>query len=107
MRRRRFLTGALTAGAAGAATTLGSSFPKPALAQERTEWKMVTAWPKGLPGLGSSAERLADRINQLSGGRLVVKVFAGGELVSPLQGFAAVSQGTAEMAHDFSLYHIG
>lgn len=106
MRRRRFLTGALTAGAAGAAT-LGGSFPKPALAQDRIEWKMVTAWPKGLPGLGSSAERLADRINQLSGGRLMVKVYAAGELVSPLQGFAAVSQGTAEMAHDFSLYHIG
>lgn len=108
MRRRRFLTGALTAGAAGAgAVSLASTFPKPALAQERIEWRMVTAWPKGLPGLGSSAERLAERITQLSAGRLTVKVFAGGELVSPLQGFAAVSQGMAEMAHDFSLYHIG
>lgn len=108
MRRRRFLTGAITAGAAGAgAISLSTSFPKPALAQERVEWRMVTAWPKGLPGLGSSAERLAERITQLSGGRLTVKVFAGGELVSPLQGLAAVSQGLAEMAHDFSLYHIG
>lgn len=108
MRRRRFLTGALTAGAAGAgAASIASTFPKPALAQERVEWRMVTAWPKGLPGLGSSAERLAERITQLSAGRLTVKVFAGGELVSPLQGFAAVSQGMAEMAHDFSLYHIG
>ncbi len=52
MRRRRFLTGALTAGAAGAAT-LGGALPKPAIAQDRIEWKMVTAWPKGLPGLGS------------------------------------------------------
>jgi TRAP-type mannitol/chloroaromatic compound transport system substrate-binding protein len=108
MRRRRFLTGALTAGAAGAgAAALAGSFPKPALAQSRIEWRMVTAWPKGLPGLGSSAERLAERIGQLSAGRLTVKVFAGGELVSPLQGLAAVSQGMAEMAHDFSLYHIG
>ena len=108
MRRRRFLTGAISAGTAGAgALSLASTFPKPALAQERVEWRMVTAWPKGLPGLGSSAERLAERITQLSGGRLTVKVFAGGELVSPLQGLAAVSQGLAEMAHDFSLYHIG
>ena len=108
MRRRRFLTGAIGAGTAGVgAISLASTFPKPALAQERVEWRMVTAWPKGLPGLGSSAERLAERITQLSGGRLTVKVFAGGELVSPLQGLAAVSQGLAEMAHDFSLYHIG
>lgn len=108
MRRRRFLTGALTAGAAGAgAAAIAGSYPRPALAQSRIEWRMVTAWPKGLPGLGSSAERLAERIGQLSAGRLTVKVFAGGELVSPLQGLAAVSQGMAEMAHDFALYHIG
>ncbi|MEQ4537890.1 MAG: ABC transporter substrate-binding protein, partial [Billgrantia sp.] len=24
-------------------------------------WKMVTAWPKNYPGLGTAAERLADR----------------------------------------------
>ncbi|MBL8708011.1 MAG: TRAP transporter substrate-binding protein [Rhodospirillaceae bacterium] len=108
MRRRRFLSGALSAGTAGVgAAALAGSFPKPSLAQDRIEWRMVTAWPKGLPGLGSSAERLAERIGRLSAGRLTIKVFAGGELISPLQGFAAVSQGMAEMAHDFSLYHIG
>jgi len=106
MRRRRFLTGALTAGTAVAASIAGS-MPRPALAQGRFQWTMVTAWPKGLPGLGSSAERLADRIGKMSGGRLTIKVLAAGELVSPLQGFRAVADGLAEMAHDFSLYHIG
>jgi len=31
---------------------------------------MVTSWPKRLPGTGMSAERVARRIDALSGGRL-------------------------------------
>ena len=27
------------------------------------EWKMVTTWPKDFPGLGTSANRLANKIN--------------------------------------------
>ncbi len=35
-----------------------------AVAQQETfNWKMVTAWPKNYPGLGTSAERVAERIN--------------------------------------------
>ena len=102
MKRRHFLSGAsLAAGAA-----LASSLPKPAIAQDKLEWKMVTSWPRGLPGLATGAERLADRIGKLSGGRLTVKVFAGGELVPALGCFDAVKQGTADMAHDAAYYHI-
>ena len=103
VRRRKFIAGAVLGSAAAAAST----FPKPALAQERLEWKMVTSWPKGLPGLGTGAERLAKRITDLSGGRLTIKVYSGGELVPPLQCLDAVSSGTAEMSHDASYYHIG
>ena len=49
MKRRNFLT---AAGLAAGASTLTSALPRPAIAQDRLEWKMVTAWPKGLPGLG-------------------------------------------------------
>jgi TRAP-type mannitol/chloroaromatic compound transport system substrate-binding protein len=106
MERRSFLKGATLAGAAGAAT-LASSFPKPAISQGRIEWRMVTAWPKGMPGVGTGAQRLADRIGEMSEGRLTVKVFAAGELVPGLQCFDAVSNGTAEMGHDASYYHLG
>jgi hypothetical protein len=37
-------------------------------------WRMVTSWAKGLPGPGVSADRLAQRINAMSGGRLRVDV---------------------------------
>jgi TRAP-type mannitol/chloroaromatic compound transport system substrate-binding protein len=99
--RRRMLAG-LAAGAAGA-TTLAA----PAIAQGKMEWRMVTAWPKGLPGLGTGAERLAQRITQMSDGKLSVKVFAAGELVPGLQTFEAVQNGTAEMSHDTPGFHLG
>jgi TRAP-type mannitol/chloroaromatic compound transport system substrate-binding protein len=95
-------------GAAGVAASaaLASDFAAPAIAQERLDWKMVTSWPKGLPGVDSGARRLAERITQLSGGRLTVTVYSGGELVPPLQCFDAVAAGTAEMAHDAAYYHL-
>src|ERR671925_2064429 len=101
MKRRNFLTGA---GLAAGATTLASALPRPAIAQDRLEWKMVTSWPKGLPGLGSGAERLAERITKASDGRLNVKVLAADELVPALGCFDAVSQGSADMGHDASSY---
>jgi TRAP-type mannitol/chloroaromatic compound transport system substrate-binding protein len=105
MKRRSFLKGASVAGVAGAAS-LVSSFPKPALSQNRMEWRMVTAWPKGLPGPGTCAQRLADNITAMSDGRLTVKLYAAGELVPGLACFDAVSDGTAEMGHDASYYHL-
>lgn len=73
----------------------------------RVQWKMVTAWPKNFPGLGTSAERLAERINTMSGGRLTIKVYAAGELVPALEVFDAVSRGTAELGHGASYYWKG
>ena len=79
----------------------------PALSQQKIEWKMVTSWPKNLPGPGVTAQLLADTINALSGGRLSVRLFAAGELVPPLEAFSAVSNGTAEMAHTAPLFWAG
>ena len=43
----------------------------PSVARAQTKrWRMVTSWPKRLPGPGMSAERVAERIQTLSGGRL-------------------------------------
>lgn len=99
---RRKILGGLAVGAAGAGV-----LATPAIAQGRTEWRMVTAWPRGLPGLGSGAERLAKRITDMSEGQLTVRVFAAGELVPGLQTFEAVQNGTAEMAHDTPGFHLG
>ena len=71
------------------------------------KWKMVTAWPKNFPGLGTGANFLAEIINSMSGGRLQITVYGGGELVPPLEVFDAVSRGTAEMGHAASYYWRG
>jgi TRAP-type mannitol/chloroaromatic compound transport system substrate-binding protein len=102
MKRRTFLrTGAL------AATAAATGLATPAIAQGRRELKMVTSWPKNLPGLGVGAERLAKKITDLTDGQLRVRVYAAGELVPPFQAFDAVSGGTAEMYHSASFLYLG
>ncbi|WBU56629.1 TRAP transporter substrate-binding protein [Paracoccus sediminicola] len=97
MKRRNFLT---TAGIGAAASALAA----PALAQDVLQWKMVTSWPKNLPGPGVAAQKLADRITLLSGGRIEVQLFAAGELVPGNGVFDAVSQGTADLYHSVPSY---
>ena len=76
-------------------------------AAEIFQWKMVTAWPKNYPGLGTAANRLAERVATMSNGRLTIKVYAGGELVPPLEVFDAVSRGTAELGPGAAYYWKG
>ena len=95
----------LVAGAAGA--TGMTALATPSIAQGPTRWKMVTSWPKNLPGPGVSAQRVADRIGTLSGGRLTVELLAAGEMVPAFGVFDAVSQGAAEMAHTAAFFWQG
>jgi TRAP-type mannitol/chloroaromatic compound transport system substrate-binding protein len=76
-------------------------------AETPTRWRMVTSWPRNLPGPGMNAQRLADRITAMSGGRLTVQLHAAGELVPALQVFDAVYSGAAEMAHTAAFYWAG
>jgi TRAP-type mannitol/chloroaromatic compound transport system substrate-binding protein len=80
--------------------------PSVARAQTR-RWRMVTSWPRRLPGPGMSAERVAERINALSGGRLQVTVHAAGEVVPAFEVLDAVGSGVAEMGHTASFYWQG
>ncbi len=100
--RRTVLGGSLAASAAGAV-----ALAKPALAQGRVSWTMVTSWPRNLPGPGITAQRIADQIALATDGRMAVKVMAAGELVPALQVFDAVGSGTAEMGHTASLFWAG
>lgn len=100
MDRRSFLK---TTGVAAAGVTLAA----PAIAQGRREFKMVTAWPKNFPGLGTGAQRLADRITAATDGRVTVRLFAAGELVPAFEVFDAVANGTAQMYHSPDYYFQG
>ena len=81
--------------------------PRVAGSETSIEWKLVTTWPKGLPGLGSAPENFARRVGEMSNGRLTVRVYGAGEVVPPFEVFDAVSQGVAEMGHGASYYWKG
>ncbi|MCF6226838.1 MAG: TRAP transporter substrate-binding protein DctP [Xanthomonadales bacterium] len=76
-------------------------------ATETIHWKMVTTWPRDFPALGTGANTLAESITRISGGRIQVKVYGGGELVPPFEIFDAVSSGTAQMGHGAPYYWKG
>jgi TRAP-type mannitol/chloroaromatic compound transport system substrate-binding protein len=112
MDRRKFVGAAGLAGAAGllSACSKQAGSKIQCEGQDTTEvfeWKMVTSWPRDFPGLGTGANRLAESINTMSNGRLVIKVYGGNELVPPYEVFDAVQQRTAEMAHSASYYWKG
>jgi len=68
---------------------------------------MVTSWPKNRTGPGISAQRIAERINAMSGGRLRIDLFAAGEIVPPFAVLDAIANGTVEIGHTASLYWQG
>jgi TRAP-type mannitol/chloroaromatic compound transport system substrate-binding protein len=93
----------------GSAVIGASAIAAPAVAQtsDALEWKMVTSWPKNLPGPGVTAQRIADQVGKMSGGRFKIRLYAAGELVPALGVFDAVSAGTAQMAHTASFFWQG
>lgn len=104
MDRRSFLK---TTAAAGAAAATGATLAAPAIAQGRREWRMVTTWPKNFPGVGTGAQRAAERITRMTDGRINVTVFAANELVPAFESFDAVAAGNAEMYHGADYYWTG
>ncbi|MCA8897280.1 MAG: TRAP transporter substrate-binding protein [Hyphomonas sp.] len=106
-RRNLIGAGVLGVGGATAAFANPSSAPilgAPAITRNRRRFNMVTTWPKGLPGLGEAAERVAQRISDMSDGAMEVKVYAAGELVPPFESFDAVANGSADMYHAAEYY---
>jgi TRAP-type mannitol/chloroaromatic compound transport system substrate-binding protein len=97
--RRKFL---------GAGLTLAGAVAAPQVARAQTlKWRMVTSWPKRLPGPGMSAERIATRIAKLSGGKIDITVYAAGEVVPAFGVLEAVGNGVADIGHTAAFYWQG
>ncbi|MFK8042652.1 TRAP transporter substrate-binding protein [Congregibacter sp.] len=71
------------------------------------EWKLVTTWPKNLPGLGHTPEVFAQMVREMSAGRMDVRVYGAGEIVPAFEVFDAVSSGVAQIGHGASYYWKG
>lgn len=103
MKRRDLLKGAATGAVATAAATLAA----PAIAQDRIKINMVATWPRDFPGLGTGAQRFAERLSVMSDGRMQVNYFAAGERVKAFDSFDEVASGNAQMYHAAEYYWKG
>jgi TRAP-type mannitol/chloroaromatic compound transport system substrate-binding protein len=91
MKRRRFIVKAGgTLVAAGAAAVVDA--PN-VIAQPRIQWRMSTAWARGLDVQGT-AERFGKIVEEMSDGRFRIEVFSGGQIMPPFECFDAASRGT-------------
>src|SRR5262249_11375581 len=92
--RRRFLA---NAGGVMAAAAAAPFVDAPAvIAQPKIQWRLSTAWPPALKLMHGSAVRLAKNVEELSGGRFRIEVFAGDQIVPAFGAFEATSQGKIE-----------
>jgi TRAP-type mannitol/chloroaromatic compound transport system substrate-binding protein len=108
MQRRSFLKKAglgLAAGVAAAPSIVNAQAP--AAGRPTISWRMATSWPKSLDTLYGGAEQVAKRVSEATGGKFTIKVFAGGEIVGPLQVLDAVQNGTVECGHTATYYYFG
>jgi len=107
---RRKLLGAAALGLGVAACSGGSESQSadgpaaPAISKKRKRLTMVTTWPKGLPGLGTAAERVAEQIKLQTDGQIEVRVRAADEQVGAFEVFDAVADGAADMYHGAEYY---
>jgi TRAP-type mannitol/chloroaromatic compound transport system substrate-binding protein len=96
MHRRNFLAGAGGFAAAAAAPAV--------IAQPKFRWRMASSWSPSFDLFWGGSQRFAAIVEELTGGRLKIEPYAGGELVPGLQEFDACSQGAIEMFDSFPGY---
>jgi TRAP-type mannitol/chloroaromatic compound transport system substrate-binding protein len=101
MKRRDLIKGA-GAGLLAGAFTSARAADLPAV-----RWRMASSFPKSLDTIYGASEVLAKRLEQITGGKFQIRVFAGGEIVPGLQVLDAVQNGTVECGHSASYYYVG
>ena len=103
MKRRDVLKSGIAAALATGATAVSA----PAFAQGKIEITMVATWPRDFPGLGTGAQRFAERLTAMTDGRIKVNYFASGERVKAFDSFDEVASGNAQMYHAADYYWKG
>jgi len=79
--RRRFLPKSGATLAAVAAASVGAPH---VIAQPKVQWRLSTAYPAAREQHGA-ALRLAKVVGEMSGGRFIIEIFPGGQIMSPFE----------------------
>ncbi len=107
---RKAAVGAVGAGAltaCGGSETPGVSTAEAAVQGPEVQWRLATSFPPSLDILHGAAERFAERVAALTGGRFDIRVYAANEIVPALQVMDAVQQGTVQAGFTAGYYYIG
>ncbi len=124
MNRRNFLTAAAVTGSAmfaagcndsGRVAIDYSKHPKKHDADKsvrfnrgkKTTLRIATSWPAHFPIMGTGVDRFAERVAQISGGLLEIKLFPKNTLVPALAVFDAASSGQIDGFHSGPYYWKG
>src|SRR5690606_32598011 len=100
MKRREFFAAA-TAAAAGTV-----ALARPAVAQASFRWRMANLYPRGV-SFGVAYEAFTKRVEEASGGRLIIENVYDGEGVGATEVFSAVKSGLVEMGSPYMALHTG
>jgi len=107
--RRRFLgTAAIGAtGSLAACGPVGDAGSANVQTRPNVMWRLASSFPRSLDALFGGAERLAEKLGQLTDGRFVLRPYAPPEIVPALQVMDAAQQGTVQVGHTASYYYTG
>lgn len=87
---------------------LGSANLQAKAAEDKPyKWRMATSYSAGSPLYINMPEAFAKQVEEMSGGRMKIKVLPGGTVAPPLETTNAVQKGIVEMGHTWPGYDIG
>jgi TRAP-type mannitol/chloroaromatic compound transport system substrate-binding protein len=93
---------------AGIAGVLAAGVAPAVHAQEAIRWRLASSFPKALDTIYGAAETFAKKVSEMSGGKFVISVHPGGELMPAIAGMIDnISKGTTEMVHTAPYYFFG
>ncbi len=116
MERREFLSlaakGTLGAAALAACTTdTAATTLAGAVADDSSlpdiSWELATSWPVSLDTIYGGAQRFAERVSAMTGGKFKITAHPGGDVVPPLEILQNVQTNSIDAGHTASYYYTG
>lgn len=112
--KRRLLLSQAALGSTGAALLTACSRPHAPINNTadfsthlpKIQWKMATSWPKKLDILFGGAERLAQRVREMTQGQFSITPYPSGEIAPGLKVLDVVAEGIVECGHTASYYYL-